>query len=492
MLGRFHIFPIARLATFGSVLSALSVLSACSSSSSAPVSSASPTDTGASDVGDAGPSCSFDPPKVGATPETATLAGAAAHCGIPAFAWSGATSLGDVKQKGLHDHQPADPAAVLFAAVHVTPKQPLHEVDLEQIRYVTQDRGKPIEATALIAYPSDLDGKTQLDVVLLLHGTAGFEDGCAPSNTADARPLVAALASLGYVAVAPDYIGLAGIGDKTGFLHPYLVGQPTAIASLDAVRAARKLLATENGAACASTRFATLGGSQGGHAALWVDRLAPYYAQELVHVGVVATVPPADMLGEVTRALLAKVPASANTAAFYGAASDWYGARSKLGEVFVAPLDTQVPTELGTTCDPGASFKDKELNAVFTKTLLDAAATDGLRALSPWGCMLVENGLTTTSVKRIAPTFPGYGVLWVLGESDTLVNPPLEEAAFDALCGQGMQMQFVECSGATHTKATSWALPEIVDFLADRFAGKTMDAKTVCKRAAAGKCRGTP
>jgi acetyl esterase/lipase len=317
----------------------------------------------------------------------------------------------------------------------------------------------------------------------------GFNDTCAPSSGSDTRPLVAALASLGYVAIAPDYIGLRALNGKTGFLHPYLVGEATAIASLDAVRAANKLLAKTGGNACARPRFATIGGSQGGHAALWVDRLAPYYAKELEHVGVVATVPPADMLGEGVRALRTKVPASGNMAAFYGAASDWYGVRGKLSEVFVSPLDTEIPTALGASCSP--DLRDGELSSVFTKSLLDAAAGDGLAAVSPWGCMLVENGLTTTSIPRIAPAATGYGVLFVLGENDTLVDPETERKSFDTLCSQGMKMQYLECAGASHTQATIWALSEIIDFVRDRFSGKSMDAATVCKRSGATRCRGT-
>lgn len=437
--------------------------------------------------------CPLRAPLIGQTAETRELAGAAAHCGVPAFSWRAESTLGDVVEKGLHDHVTADAVAVLLALSHVTAAGPLHEVDLDQIAYLTQDRGRSLTATALVAYPSDLAAKTNIDVLLVLHGTSGFTDSCAPSGTADARPLVAALASLGYVVVAPDYIGLRGLAGPTGFLHPYLVGQPTAIAALDAVRAASKLLTRGEVPLCPSTRFATVGGSQGGHAALWVDRLAPYYAQELQHVGVVATVPPADLIGEGTRALTAKVPASANMAAFFGAASDWYGVRNRLAEVFVAPLDKDIPAELAATCNPGSSFKDKDLPAVFSKTLLDAAAApDGLRRLSPWGCMVAENGLTTTTVKRLPPRSPGYDILFVLGESDTLVDPPTEQRSFDTLCQQGMAMQFLECAGASHTKATLWALPEIIDFVRDRFAGKAPDAARSCQRAAPVKCRGTP
>jgi dienelactone hydrolase len=458
------------------LLFASTLLLACSSS--APP--AETPDSGAKEP------CKTVVPEVGPNPADAL------RCGAPTHAWLAGPDLGDVVSKGIHDHFSASANAVLLAAGSVKPQGDVHDVELDQIAYRTQDRGKPIEASALVAYPSDLDTRTSFDILLVLHGTAGFTDACAPSSTGDARPLAAALASLGFVVVAPDYIGLRGLDGATGFLHPYLVAEPTALASLDAVRATTRLLAKSDGNTCATARFATVGGSQGGHAALWVDRLAPYYAKELELVGVVATVPPADMLGEAARALTTKVPASGNMAAFYGAASDWYGVRAKLSEVFVPPLDTEIPTEMGATCDPGGSLDSKELSAVFAKPLLDAASSGGLGALAPWGCMVVENGLTTTSVKRLAPKAPGYGVMFVLGEADQLVNPEIERASFDTLCGQGMQMQYLECAGAAHTQATTWALPEIVDFVRDRFAGKAPDAATSCKRAPASRCRATP
>lgn len=422
------------------------------------------------------------------TPNVGTLPAEPPRCGVPSYAWLKDGKLGDVTGKGVSDHYTASASGV-FLAIGQVKSSELVDVDVEQIAYVTQDRGKTIDATTLVAYPSDLEKRTQLDIILVLHGTAGFNDACAPSSSTDTRPLVAALASLGYIAVAPDYIGLRALNGNTGFLHPYLVGEATAIASLDAVRATTKLLATKNGNACAKPRFATIGGSQGGHAALWVDRLAPYYAKELEHVGLVTTVPPADMLGEAVRALRTKVPASGNMAAFYGAASDWYGVRDKLNEVFVAPLDKDIPAQLGASCSP--ELRDAELNAVFTKSLLDAAAGDNFGKLAPWGCMVVENGLTTTSVPRVAPTSPSYGILFVLGEKDTLVDTETERKGFDTLCAQGMKMQYLECAGASHTQATTWALSEIIEFVQARFAGKPMDAASVCKRPAATRCRGT-
>lgn len=461
----------------------------------APAGSPGPSDSpdGGADKDGGERRCVQVPPRLGDTPAAKALASAPQQCDQPAYKWLDSQSLGDIASLGITDTIAAAASQVLLSAAKVQPAGPLHEVAVEQLGYMTQDRGKLISATALMAYPSDGNRQSATDVLLVLHGTAGFTDRCAPSSDPDTRGLVAALASLGYVVIAPDYIGLRGVGVPTGFLHPYLIGQATAIAALDAVRAASKRLAMSGSPACAATRFATVGGSQGGHAALWVDRLASYYAPELTHVGVVATVPPADLLSEGTRALRAAVPATLNMAAFFGASSDWYGLKDRLSEVFVPPLDKDIPAALATSCDPSGTWSGKGLSDVFQKKLLDAAAVDGgVRGFGPWGCLAVENGLTTTSIPFVPSQRAGYGIMFVLGESDTLVNPPIERTSFDTLCAGGMPLQYLECAGAGHVQATQWALPEIVDFLTDRYAGKALDPATRCKRSPAVRCRATP
>ncbi|MEO8874589.1 MAG: lipase family protein [Polyangiaceae bacterium] len=436
-------------------------------------------------------SCSLPAPKLSSD----ALAQNPAQCGQPAYSWLSGDWLGDVTTVGATTTSPGGASTILIAASGVTKTGPLLDVAVEQIAYATQDRGKRIDATALVAFPTEGAAQTSYDTLLVLHGTAGFTDSCAPSNDPSTAPLLAALASLGYIVVAPDYIGLRGLEGPTGFLHPYLVGEPTAIASLDAVRAAQKLIAARPEAACASGKFVTIGGSQGGHAALWVDRLAPYYAPELELDGVVATVPPADLIGETNRALTQQVPASENAAAFFAASSDWYGTRNTLSNALLPPLDTEAPDAMAATCDPSGLFDGLTLAQTFAAPLLAAAQSDGgVTAASdaPFGCLVSENGITTTSVARKTAAAAGYGILFVLGQSDTLVNPPIERAAFQTLCAQGMPLQYLECAGASHTKTSTWALPEIVDFTRDRLAGKKPDSAIACQVSAAVTCRGTP
>ncbi len=115
-----------------------------------------------------------------------------------------------------------------------------HGVRVYNLRYRTQDRGQVVEATAAVGIPDDLPAGQPAPVLVWLHGTSGFMDDCAPS--ADAREAIVApvvLATQGYIAVAPDFVGMNGFGPPSppGTIMPYLVAEPTALSSIDGLRA---------------------------------------------------------------------------------------------------------------------------------------------------------------------------------------------------------------------------------------------------------------
>jgi len=298
-------------------------------------------------------------------------------------------------------------------------------------------------------------------------------------------------ASFGYLVVAPDFLGLESGAASYPNLHPYLVGQPTAIASLDALRAALRLDPEQRGNACATTRFVSVGGSQGGHAALWIDRLHPYYARELDHAGVIATVPPADLLGQVARGMREFVDASQNSAAFWATAPAWYGADDRLDEVLAAPLDVDLPAALMSECSPNEFDSVATVEDAFAAPALEAAAAGTLADYAPWGCFLSENGLTTTTVPRINDEPDSYGIFFVTGSEDPLVNTALERAAYTALCDAGLPLTYLECEGADHG-ATTWALPELIRFAEARLADEPFERPASCDAPAAVRCEGTP
>lgn len=453
-----------------------------------------PSSVGDPDAGSP-PACVRDEPIVAGTPDTTAVASAAARCGQAAHAWRTDPALGTVvaHASGLPRFTASGLSDIAAAQGITLPEPPRYDTSLASITYLTQDRGELVEATALVAWPRGLpDDAPDPDLVLFLHGSSGYSDGCGPTHDLGSQVLAALLASLGWMVVAPDYLGLRGDGEPTGFPHPYLVGQATAIASLDAARAALAMDPAIRGGVCSSGRVLVLGGSQGGHAALWTERLAPYYARELPIVGTVATVPPADVTAQVERALTTLVPATRSSIVFFGLAPVWYGAGDRLGDVFVSPLDAEITTMITTGCEPGGPISPATLEEVFTPAVLDAAARGDLEGYGDLGCMLRENALTTTSITRIGPSDPAYAMLFVLGGSDTLVEPTIERTSAATLCEQGVPLQFVECAGAEHIQGTLWALPEIVDFARARFAGELPDPATLCTIGEPVRCRGTP
>lgn len=445
------------------------------------------------------PTCeAFPELRFGTDAVVTELARSPARCQQEPYTWSNDPSLGDVRQQGEVTKYKAQLLEALAQGAGVEiPVELEYDVNVRTIEYVTQARGELRLATAFVAAPEPKAGQEQdFKTLVFLHGTSGFKDGCGPSSDSETKLLAAAIASAGYVIVGPDYLGLKGLGEPSEEIHPYLVGESVAMSSIDAVRALGKLDLFEEQGACASKELLVLGGSQGGHAALWFDRLLPYYGAEFELLGTVATVPPADLVGQIERALSMPVQASANVIAFWTTASVWYGIGERLSEVFISPYDEDLPGAFAASCDPTDEVpidKVTDLSEIFTADALSWASD--ISEQPTWGCMAVENGLVTTSVARLdeSPNYADtYSIFWVLGEEDKLVNTPIERVAYQSLCEQGMPMYFLECAGASHTQGTSWALPEILTFIEQRAARAPLMEQGQCELSAPQTCAGTP
>lgn len=134
-----------------------------------------------------------------------------------------------------------------------------YAVDLYRVTYRTRGAdGRRTTASTLVATPRT---HRRLSTVLWLHGTrANRADTASVSDNQD-RAAAVRFATDGHPTVAPDYIGL-GVGPGT---HPYMQSRPTVSASLDALRAARRVTPL-------SHRVLVTGFSQGGQAAMLVGR----------------------------------------------------------------------------------------------------------------------------------------------------------------------------------------------------------------------------
>ena len=359
-------------------------------------------------------------------------------------------------------------------------------------RYETQDRGKRMEATAAVAFPNLPAGqKLTAPQVLWLHGTSGFSDKCAPTKKgADAALPVALMASQGYIGVAPDYVGMNGFGAASTMPHPYLVAEPTAMASLDALRAALTMTSEVAPSVTPSNKVVVWGGSQGGHATLVTLRYAPYYAPQYKILAGVALIPPVNLQGQLEEGLKSLAPTTIGAAAMLTAMARWYGNDALIKDALTDSAPYNWATKLPTLMDTECSLDEKKYNLtkvtdVFNTTFVDGVQNKQWKGLETLKCMVNENSLTTTSVKRKDDT----PVLFVVSEKDTLVKPNVQQVSFDALCKESYKMDYIECSDASHTDGAIWSLPEQFAWVADRFAEKAVAG--TCKRTAAACCKGS-
>ncbi len=351
-------------------------------------------------------------------------------------------------------------------------RNPAHSVKVYVVRYQTQDKGNLVDATGFIAVP---DKEGVFPVLSILHGTVGLSDECSPTrDTSIDGPagIAALLASFGYIVAVPDYIGLKSMGTPSTELHSYLIGEPTAIASLDMIRAVPNFLAIAGEKATAGDSIIS-GGSQGGHAAAFLTRLAPYYAPEINIKGAVWGIPPTDLEVHMEKALNEMISASGNTALFLLSSNEWYTNNpDNYSQVFIPPFDTDLYTAALTGCDLGKEIKDVDkLEDFFAQPLLESASTDPfLFDYEPWACYVRENSVVTTSIPRIDNT-PAF---MILSENDNLVFPDIERDSFLKLCEQGYQIQFKECAGASHSRGFLWSLDDQLDWLDARMRGEPL------------------
>lgn len=370
-------------------------------------------------------------------------------------------------------------------------RKPKHDVRIFKIRYQTQDKGKLVDATGIVAFPDKAD---TFPVISVLHGTSsGFADECAPSADesieGEASGLGVILASFGYVIIAPDYIGLKSMGARSTELHPYLIAEPTAIAVLDMMRAARNLLQLVDAKAIPGDN-AIVGGSQGGHAAAFTTRYQPYYAPELVIKGASWGIPPTDLQSHAKVALQSFRKASGNTALFFLTSNSWYtGDHSNLSEVFVSPFDVDFPiAALDSDCDMGKAVKGMDsLDDLYSAKLLEEAAVEPFMVnMPPWDCYAEVNSLPMSPLPRI----DNIPALMVLGEIDDLVDPGIETASFQKLCEQGYQINYKKCLNAGHVNGFTWSLEDQFDWVDARLASVPMTDYCTVKEAV--RCVNTP
>ena len=156
--------------------------------------------------------------------------------------------------------------AVAEKGLHLENLQPRYAVTSYRIEYLTDGAtGQTVKASGLVSVPNKPAG-AKSPVLSYQHGTI-FRDAEAPSNNAVASEISVVMASLGYIVLAPDYVGY---GVSKGVPHPYLQAAPMAASVIDFLTAA-KTWRQQTGVYDNQQLFLT-GYSEGGYATMAAHR----------------------------------------------------------------------------------------------------------------------------------------------------------------------------------------------------------------------------
>ena len=309
-----------------------------------------------------------------------------------------------------------------------------HSTDAYKIHYKTRDKhGDLTLASGVMFLPQ---GVETMDLVSVQHGTALKRE-----NTGSVNPLYAMdgimFSMSGFMAVAPDYIGL-GISED---IHPYVHAELTANAVVDMLRAAR-IYACENDIVISDNLFLA-GYSEGGYATMATHKfIEADYSDEFQVTAVAPMSGPYDLIGS-TRHLLSRdtydIPAF--LAYVVVAYDDIYG-WNHLADIFNEPYAAMIPglydgsQELGDVNDQLPT----DINALFR--------TDFTEAFLAGQELAIQQALEENTLLDWGPIAP---VRLYHGTADSSVSIANTLSAYASLqANGGTSVELVRLLGADH------------------------------------------
>lgn len=326
-------------------------------------------------------------------------------------------------------------------------------VDAYRLVYKTVDTDgvTPRQASGLVVVPRTK--RRHLRVVAWEHGTTIFK-GDAPSTgaDADARLIAYLFSGSGFIAVAPDYLGL-GVGPGS---HPYNQRSSEVTASVDMLRAARTFV-TGKGRSW-DGRILVSGFSQGGKVAIALGGALQGGADPGLSVGRLAAVAgPYDLLGAQipNRGKLDPIGVSFSLAYTAVAWKSLYGLYQTPDEVFRAPYDRTMEKIFDGHHTQGQVFAAlRPPKEMFTPAFLTLAA-------NPTGAMLA--GVQgSDGACRYAPTFPIRLYAARTDEQVAFANSQHCRADFHA---RGVDVPLIDVGKHGHFGSEILAVPRIVRWL---------------------------
>jgi hypothetical protein len=310
----------------------------------------------------------------------------------------------------------------------------------------TNATNQPVAVSGTILVPKGGNPAT-MPIIGLAPGSLGLGDACAPSkNTSSIASQFGNALDRGWAVAITDYEGLGTPGQ-----HTYVVGRSEGPALIDVVRAATRL---PQAGLSPTAKVAFLGYSQGGGAAAWAAELQPRYAPELNLVGLAAGGVPADI-----PALAGQLDGGVGFGVLAMALIGFDAAYPELN------LDSYLNADGRETF---AKYRDScvsdfLLNLPF-RHLSDFTTSNPFNNTA-WKARFAENKLGST-----APRTPAH--LYHALLTDELVAYGQAATLRRTYCNAGVSVQWLTYPG-DHVTTMITGEPAAVEFLADRFAGRS-------------------
>jgi len=320
-----------------------------------------------------------------------------------------------------------------------------------RVMYTSLDQHHHVVAvTGLVFVPRVAPPAGGYRVVAWSHGTNGMTNACAPSLQPNvAVPSINALLVKGWVVTASDY---QGEGTPPGVLA-YLVGGLAAENTIDLVRAIQRVPIFHAG-----STYLIWGHSEGGQTAMFAWHIGPQYARGLHLVGVVAGAPPSQF-----QYIYSALRDSKYAFYLYMAAIGFheaYGRAAPLSEV-TSPAARSLARDVTKGC---YSYLSQTLD----RYRLTSLVTHDPFQVPAWRKLVIANDPGAFSTATRVP------LLIIQGTADGQIPPISTQLLATHLCSIGAEVQRWMYPGEHHAQVIGPSTPDMVRWMADRFAGQAV------------------
>lgn len=334
-----------------------------------------------------------------------------------------------------------------------TPTQPTPITGSQVLYRTTDQQGDGVVTVATVLRPL-VPGPTRMVSYHMAYDALGSQ--CNPSYTLSGgstssiagaeQAVIAGYLAAGYTVVVPDYEGEE---------LEWTIGRQSGYAALDGIRAAQSFLQLPSG-----TPVGMVGYSGGSVPTQWGAEIAPAYAPELNLVGVAAGGLPVDL---------------AHNLPYVSGNKQWAGVIPALIVAYERAYGLDLNSFISDYGLEVIDQVDQECIAQFADDY--PTLTDASMVKAPYNSLLdvpevvaaIDDNIMGSQGTPRTPMFLAVGHADPIGDT-VMITADVQGLAY-GYCGRGVDVQYAQYDGLTHSEAFPVFEAQSLQFLAERFAG---------------------